>query len=44
MTTEELETGDPSTPPDLLELHILLEDLGVSPEAFKEAFGNETGS
>ena len=33
------ETGDPAVPTDLLELHVDLEEQGVSPEEFKEAYG-----
>lgn len=32
------EEGDPSVPFDLLELHLELEDLGLTPEQFKEQF------
>lgn len=28
-------------PTELLELHVELEDAGVTPEEFKEVFGNE---
>lgn len=41
-STEE-ELGDPSVPSELLELHVLLEEIGVSPDEFKEAFGNAAG-
>ena len=37
----DLEEGDPSVPTDLLELHLTLEDAGVSPEDFKEAYSGE---
>lgn len=37
----EFEEGDPSVPTELLELHLALEDEGVSPEEFGEVFGNE---
>lgn len=33
------ETGDPSVPTDLLDLHVQLEDAGVTPEEFKEVYG-----
>lgn len=35
--TEDVEDMDPSVPTDLLELHVALEEAGVSPEDFKEA-------
>lgn len=38
-STESAEDMDPSVPPELLELHLELEDAGVSPEEFKEAYG-----
>ena len=40
----EVEGEDPSVPTDLLELHVLLEEAEVTPEAFKAVFGNETDS
>ena len=36
---ENAEDADPSVPTDLLELHMELENAGVSPEEFKEAYG-----
>lgn len=35
------EDGDPSVPSDLLELHVELEEKGVSVDDFQEAYGNE---
>lgn len=35
------EEMDPSVPTDLLELHTVLEEEGVTPEALKEQFGGE---
>lgn len=35
---EDAEDMDPSVPTDLLELHLELEEAGVSPEDFKEAY------
>jgi len=35
----EAEDMDPSVPTDLLELYVDLEDSGVSPKEFKEAYG-----
>jgi hypothetical protein len=40
---DEEELGDPCVPPELLELHVLLEETGVSPENFKEVFGDAAG-
>lgn len=40
----EKETGDPSVPTELLELHLELEEAGVTPEQFKEAFSNEASN
>ena len=41
---EEMEEfGDPAVPTELLELHLDLEESGVSPEEFKEVFGHEDG-
>jgi hypothetical protein len=37
----EAQDEDPCVPTDLLELHVLLETSGVTPEEFKEVFGNE---
>jgi len=41
---EEVETlselGDPSVPPELLEIHVDLEVAGMTPEEFADAFGN----
>ncbi len=37
------EETDPSVPTDLLEIHLELEDHGITPERFKEVFGNEAG-
>lgn len=37
----DMEGADPSVPTELLELHVQLEEAGVSPEEFKEAYGNE---
>lgn len=34
-----IEEGDPCVPTDLLELHLLLEETGVTPEEFREVFG-----
>jgi len=34
------ETGDPSVPTELLEMHVLLEETGMTPDQFKEAFGD----
>lgn len=31
---------DPSVPTELLELHVSLEDAGITPEEFKEIFGS----
>lgn len=31
--------SDPSVPTELLELHMDLEDAGVTPEEFKEVYG-----
>lgn len=31
---------EPSVPTDLLELHVALEDKGVTPKEFKEVFGD----
>lgn len=41
---EEIETGDPSVPTELLELHVELEENDTTPEQFKEVFGNEAGN
>lgn len=38
-TEENAEDMDPSVPTDLLELHLELEGANVSPEEFKEAYG-----
>lgn len=35
---ENEEDGDPSVPTDLLELHVQLEEEGVTPEEFKEMY------
>lgn len=35
------EDADPSVPTDLLELHVELEDKGVSPEEFQATYGGE---
>jgi hypothetical protein len=41
---EELkESGDPAVPTELLELWIELEEAEVTPEEFKEVFGDEAG-
>lgn len=40
----EFEEGDPSVPSVLLELHIELELANISPEEFKEVFGNDPGN
>lgn len=38
---EELdETGDPSVPPELIEIHVELEKHGIGPEEFSNAFSN----
>ncbi len=34
----EVEDGDPSVPTDLLELHLDLEEAGVTPEEFKAVY------
>lgn len=34
------EDADPSVPTDLLELHAELEDAGVTPDEFKEVYGD----
>ena len=36
MDEEILEEGDPSVPPELLELYVDLEDQNLTPEEFKE--------
>jgi hypothetical protein len=38
------EEGDPSVPTDLLELHVQLEQAKVTPEEFKEAYGDEASN
>ncbi|MET0785492.1 MAG: hypothetical protein ABWY25_02145 [Paenisporosarcina sp.] len=41
MSDSEVEDdADPSVPTELLELHVELEDSGMTPEEFKEVFGN----
>lgn len=35
------EVGDPSVPTELLDLYVELEEAGVAPEEFKEAFGDQ---
>lgn len=35
----QLEEGDPSVPSDLLSLYVDLEDVGMTPEEFKELYG-----
>ncbi len=37
------EQGDPCVPGDLLEIHLALEENGVSAESFKEVFSSESG-
>ena len=34
------ELGDPSVPEGLLDLHVELEEAGVTPEEFKEVYGS----
>lgn len=41
---DELEEGNPSVPTELLELHVELEDAGVTPEELKEAYGDAAGN
>lgn len=41
MDETNVEDGDPSVPTDLLELHVELEEAGVTAEQFKEVYGNE---
>lgn len=41
---EEPEDVDPSVPSELLELHLELEESEVSPEEFKEAYGDAAGN
>lgn len=42
---EELEEeGNPSVPTDLMEIHVALEDSGVTPEEFKEAYSDNSGN
>ena len=38
---ENAEDMDPSVPTELLLLHLDLEDAGVTPDEFREAFGDE---
>jgi hypothetical protein len=40
MEDEVVENDDPSVPTELLELHVDLENVDVTPEEFKEAFGS----
>lgn len=35
---EDLSSGDPSVPSDLLDLHVQLEDVGMTPEDFQKEF------
>lgn len=37
---EDLSTGDPSVPPELLEIHVALEETGTTPEEFEKEFGS----
>lgn len=37
------DSDDPSVPTELLEIHLECEDNGITPDRFKEVFGNETG-
>lgn len=42
MGDEEIEEpGDPSVPPELIDLHLDLEEAEMTPEEFKEVFGAE---
>lgn len=34
------ETGDPAVPEGLLDIHLALEESGMTPEEFKEAYGD----
>lgn len=38
------EDADPSVPTELMELHLELEEAGVNPADFKEAYGDEAGN
>lgn len=40
---EVVEEGDPAVPTELLDLHVQLEEAGVTAEEFKEVFNAETG-
>lgn len=35
---------DPSVPTELLDLHVQLEEAGVDPKKFKEAYGDAAGN
>lgn len=37
------EDADPSVPTELLEIHVAIEDEDMTPEEFKEVFGNGPG-
>lgn len=39
---EDKPVPDPSVPTELLDLHVQLEDAGVTPKDFKEAYGDAT--
>lgn len=43
VVTEDVDE-DHVVPTDLLELHVALEDADVTPEDFKEVYGNEAGN
>ncbi len=34
------EDADPSVPTELLAIHLAIEDAGITPDEFKEVFGN----
>lgn len=42
--TDEYEDNDPSVPGELLELHVELEEAEVTPEEFKEVYGEASSS
>lgn len=43
MSDDEVEVGEMSVPTELLDLHVQLEEAGVTPETFKEVYGAEVG-
>jgi hypothetical protein len=41
---DDIEEESPAVPTDLLELHVELEDAQMTPDQFKEAFGDQVSS